>query len=73
MQRYLYDRCTINHNEVHFLHADHFDEAMARIDEIKAKAIESNAQLKDSWLKNRSGGTRWLITLSHRCSQIRIS
>ena len=49
MQRYLYDRCTIHHGDVHFIHPDHFDEAMARIDEIKAKAIEFNAQLKDSW------------------------
>jgi len=49
MQRYLYDRCTIHHGDVHFIHPDHFDEAMTRIDEIKAKAIEFNAQLKDSW------------------------
>ena len=25
MQRYLYDRCTIHHGDVHFLHPDYFD------------------------------------------------
>ena len=62
MQRYLYDRCTINQGDVHFLHPDDFDEAMARINEIKAKAKESNEQLKDLW---SSELTKWEGTIDN--------
>jgi len=49
MQRYLYDRCTIHHGDVHFLHPDYFEEAMQRIEEIKKHVDVCNAKLKDSW------------------------
>jgi len=49
MQRYLYDRCTIHHGDVHFLHADYFDEAKQRIEEIKEHASTSNAKLREAW------------------------
>ena len=62
MQRYLYDRCTINQGDVHFLHPDDFDEAMARINEIKTKARESNEQLKDLW---SSELTKWEGTIDN--------
>jgi len=49
MQRYLYDRCTIHHGDIHFLHPDHFHEAMERIEEIKNHAVVCNATLKEKW------------------------
>tara|TARA_R100001460_G_scaffold19953_1_gene41326 strand:- start:12300 stop:13499 length:1200 start_codon:yes stop_codon:yes gene_type:complete len=62
MQRYLYDRCTINQGDVHFLHPDDFDEAMSRINEIKARAHEFNEQLKDLW---SSELTKWEATIDN--------
>ena len=60
MQRYLYDRCTINQGDVHFLHPDDFEDAMNRIDEIRAKAKDFNSSLKDLW---SSELTKWEGTI----------
>ena len=49
MQRHLYDRCTIHHGDVHFLHADYFEEAKQRIEEIKEHASVCNTKLREAW------------------------
>lgn len=49
MQRYLYDRCTIHHGDIHFLHPDYFHDAMERIEEIKNHAVTCNSKLKQEW------------------------
>ena len=49
MQRFLYDRFTIHHGDVHFIHPDHFEEAKACIDEIKEHASICNARMREAW------------------------
>ena len=49
LQKYLYRDCTISHGDVHFLHPDYFEDAMHRIDEIRAKAADFNSSLKELW------------------------
>lgn len=48
-QRKLYDECTIHRGDVHFLHADYFDEAMERIEAIRKDAKVYNTELKGLW------------------------
>ena len=62
MQRYLYDRCTIHHGDVHFLHADYFDEAKQRIEEIKEHASTSNAKLREAWAEELE---KWKLTVDN--------
>jgi hypothetical protein len=58
LQVQLYDRCTINHGDIHFLHPDYFEEAMERIKEIRDKVKECNLLLKDSWPEEYSNWKR---------------
>ena len=44
LQKYLYRDCTISHGDVHFLHPDYFEDAMHRIDEIRAKLLTLTAR-----------------------------
>ena len=62
MQRYLYDRCTIHHGDVHFLHADYFDEAKQRIEEIKEHASVCNAKLREAWAEELE---KWKLTVDN--------
>ena len=48
-QRYLYDRCTIHHGDVHFLHEDHFEEAVERIKELREHAKLCNERIQALW------------------------
>ena len=49
MQRKLYDSCTIHRGDVHFLHADYFNEAVSLINDIKEEARSYNEILKSLW------------------------
>ena len=49
LQKHLYLNCTICHGDVHFLHPDNFEDAMHRIEEIRAKASDFNSSLKELW------------------------
>lgn len=62
MQRYLYDRCTISHGDVHFLHQDYFEEAKQRIEEIKRHAKDCNASLFESWAEELQ---KWKTTVNN--------
>lgn len=62
MQRYLYDRCTIHHGDIHFLHADHFEEAKQRIEEIKKRASVCNLELKEAWSEELK---KWKLTVDN--------
>ena len=59
-QRKLYDECTIHNGDVHFLHGDHFEDAMERIQKIRSDAARYNAQLNELWLEEY---TRWSVTV----------
>ena len=60
LQKYLYQYCTISHGDVHFLHPDHFEDAMHRIHEIRAKAADFNSSLKDLWSEELE---KWRATI----------
>ena len=62
MQRYLYDRCTIHYGDVHFLHADHFEEARERIEEIKKRALACNLELREAWSEELE---KWKLTVDN--------
>ena len=49
MQREMYDECTINFGDSHFVTAGYFREAQARIREIKQRAEEANERLASLW------------------------
>lgn len=59
-QRKLYDECTIHNGDVHFLHEDYFEDAMERINKIRADAKAYNEQLNELWLEEY---TRWSNTV----------
>ena len=48
-QRYLYDECCIHKGDIHFLHADFFQEAKTRIDLIRQMARQYNDELWELW------------------------
>ena len=48
-QRKLYDEYCIHNGDTHFLCANHFDDAMAVIHDIRVKASEYNQILRNSW------------------------
>ena len=61
-QHKLYEECTINQGDTHFLHGDSFNEAMARIQFIRAKAAEFNSLLNDLWYQEYS---QWVTTVDN--------
>lgn len=48
-QRYLYQDCCIHKGDIHFLHADFFEEAKTRIEKIRNMAAEFNQELWELW------------------------
>ena len=60
LQKYLYRDCTISHGDIHFLHPDYFEDAMSRIDEIKAKTNDFNNSLKEMWAEEFG---KWQATI----------
>jgi hypothetical protein len=61
-QHKLYEECTINQGDTHFLHGDSFNEAMVRIQFIRSKAAEFNSQLNDLWYQEYS---QWVTTVDN--------
>lgn len=61
MQRKLYDSCTIHRGDVHFLHADYFNEAVALINDIKDQARSYNEVLKSLWTEEFE---KWSTTVN---------
>jgi hypothetical protein len=61
-QHKLYEECTINQGDTHFLHGDSFNEAMVRIQFIRSKAAEFNIQLNDLWYQEYS---QWVTTVDN--------
>lgn len=59
-QRKLYDECTIHKGDVHFLHAEHFDDAMQRIARIRSMADECNEDLRQMWSAEYE---KWAVTV----------
>jgi|TARA_R110000796_G_scaffold139615_3_gene255748 chemotaxis protein histidine kinase CheA len=62
MQRYLYDRCTIHHGDVHFLHPDYFEEATQRIEDMRSRARQSNERIASVW---REEFDEWASTVDN--------
>ena len=60
LQKHLYQNCTICHGDVHFLHPDNFEDAMHRIEEIRAKASDFNSSLKELWSEEFA---KWQATI----------
>ena len=61
-QHKLYEECTINQGDTHFLHGDSFNEAMARIRSIRNKAAEFNSLLNNLWYQEYS---QWVTTVDN--------
>jgi len=61
-QHKLYEECTINQGDTHFLHGDSFNEAMERIGFIRSKAKEFNSLLNDLWYQEYS---QWVTTVDN--------
>ena len=61
-QHKLYAECTIHNGGTHFLHEDYFEDAMERIQSIRHKADEFNAQLCELWHEEY---VRWANTVDN--------
>lgn len=61
LQRHLYDEYCIHNGDTHFLCAEDFDEAMDLIKQIRGKASENNAILRNLWSEELA---KWTNTIN---------
>jgi len=60
-QRKLYEECTINQGDTHFLHENYFQDAIDRIERIRSSAAKFNHELNELWSQEYE---RWANTVS---------
>lgn len=59
-QKALYEECCIHNGDIHFLHEAYFEQAMAKIENIRALAVRYNVQLQEEWFEEYS---KWSLAV----------